>query len=182
MAKRKPPVVVERRMTKYQQAVVERMRTAVTAARPALARRARYVECDLPPGAAGPWGHALRRQGLAMAAGKYVCWVSHDNLLHPHYLAAHAAHAAKADPCVSLVAADYWDRLTYLGRRPDGAGPPAPGSFDLVSLALPAKEAAEAGAFAAKYDYLREAGWHALEVLAPALPVVVTSTPLAAHF
>lgn len=153
---------------------------------PGLARRARYVECPLPAGAAGPWGHALRRQGLAMAAGEYVCWVSHDNLLHPEYLQLHRENVRPGVPCVSLVPVDYWAGCWYDRRLPPAWGKgvrPAVGDLDLVNMCVPTRAARAVGAFAEPHDALKEAGHLAYEALAAALPVVLNERAVgAAHF
>lgn len=141
---------------------------------PYLAPRCRYVELAGPGGAAGPWGHALRRHGLALAGGAYVVWADAGDLLHPECLALHAENARQGGPCVSAVPVDCWAGPEYRGRLPagrDGLDRPRAGAVPLLALALPAGEARAAEAFHPRYDAVKEAGHHAHERLAAHLPV-----------
>ncbi len=152
---------------------------------PHIASRIRYVECNMPDGIAGPWGHALRRKGLQEARGQYICWMNHDNLLHPDFLQLHYENTLQADPCISLVSVDYWQGHHFVQRRPFTSEPASqlkPGDLDLLSLCLPVKDAVDVEAFDEKYDDVKEAGYHAYERLAGRLPVYLARSLGGAHF
>ena len=75
--------------------------------RPNLTERIHYHSCKRAP--KGTVGNSLRRRGLKLATGDYVCFVGHDCLLDKDYLSTHKANIEKADRnCVSVVSALYW--------------------------------------------------------------------------
>lgn len=144
------------------------------------------VPMDGPQGQVGRHGNPLRRRGLELATGRYVCWVSHDNLLTPLFLEAHARNFEKEPEGVSLVNVDYFAREMFLmGKTPRGwrdLGGLEQGDLDLLNFCVPTDAARTAKMFAAEHDGSAAAWWPGLSALLKTRPVVHFGATVAARF
>ena len=139
-----------------------------------------------PQGRVGKYGNPLRRRGLELARGRYVCWVNHDNLLHPGFLKAHMRNFEDQPEGVSLVNVDYFTQeMYYMGKTPRGwRGIEAleAGDLDLLNFAVPAQAAREHGLFAPAHDALPAAWWPGLQSLMRVVPTCHYRATVAARF
>lgn len=117
------------------------------------------LELFVLPRAEGCVGNVGRRRLLKQAVGDYVCWVNHDNLIAPRYLAAHAENVVAEPGCLSLVRIDYWKGGRFRGTLPPAKGPLSYGNVDLLNFALPLTTAREL-AFPSTHDRRYDADWH----------------------
>jgi len=145
----------------------------------------------------GVFGNHLRRQGLEAATGDYVCFVGHDCLIDPEYLANHKrAIYSHLEDILSVVQCRYWtlrDPKTgvkmgtelYQGLLPPTGESPEKfqhGSVDLTSMAFPRDAALEHGVFS--HDLMRKYGadWWSFDKCRKHLLVVFTPGVVCAHF
>jgi len=175
---------------------------------PALTGRIVYHNCPKTP--EGTVGNPLRRRGLELATGDYICFVGHDCLLDKDYLSTHKALIDKKnETCVSVVSALYWtdnpgsllgyvqdyednnrilDIPTFVGRIPWSftgkvdMDTAVTGEVDLTCFCFPVVEARQLGVFSPDLDYSYDADFQSFSKLRTALPVTFTSKPVAGHF
>lgn len=137
-------------------------------------------------GRVGRFGNPLRRRGLDLARGRYVCWVNHDNLLSPLYLEAHARNLERQPEGVSLVNVDYFAQEMYpMGKTPRGwhdLDALEQSDLDLLNFCVPVAAARAAAMFAPEHDGKAAAWWPGLAVLLKTLPVAHFGTTVAARF
>ena len=131
------------------------------------------------PRAAGCWGNRGRNFALQHARGEYVCWVNHDNLLSPNYLAAHALNIAKCPGCVSVVNIDYWKNDVYHGRYPRAL---ARSRIDLLNFAVPLETACEVKAFGPAMETVYAADWLTFDACRRLRPVEWNRQRVGTHF
>lgn len=134
----------------------------------------------------GTVGNLLRREGLRQARGKYVCWVGHDCILYPDYLATHWELLAGED-AVSVVRINHWQvdesRFRCFGRFPKvPAAAAQSGEIDLTCYAAPTHTARLADAFALTDKYAYNADFLNFDRLRGLLPVRESEKICAAHF
>jgi hypothetical protein len=131
------------------------------------------------PRAEGSYGNVARNFALAHAAGEYVCWVNHDNLIFPQYLAAHAANIRKTPGCVSVVDVDYW-----INDRPHGRYPRrlARSRIDLLNYAVPLAVARQVDAFGGASSRVYAADWIVFDACRRLCPVEHNPVLVGAHF
>ncbi len=132
--------------------------------------------------AEGCWGNPARRMGMEAARGDYVCWVNHDNIIFPNYLAAHADNFARERACVSVVPI-----MLRANQREIGLLPKRPvriSHIDLMNFALPLDVAKSIGAFTDDLKTTYAADWPIYEKASKILPVVEydSAVPLGIHF
>ena len=167
-----------------------------------LGKRISYHEYTDSP--AGTVGNPLRRRGLELATGDYICFVGHDCLIDKNYLSTHKALIdKKGETCVSVVSVLYWtdwpSQVTqgnhvqaaipeFIGRIPwsytgkismDTA---KTGEVDLTCLCFPVIESRQVGVFSPDLDNAYDADFQSFAKLRNLLPVVFTSKPVAGHF
>ena len=162
---------------------------------------------ELPKSPPGTVGNPLRRRGLELATGDYICFVGHDCLLDKDYLSTHKALIdKKGETCVSVVSVLYWT----LDRHMTGVGIPSlahtpeipefvgriPWSFtgkidmdtaqtgevDCTCFCFPVVESRQLGVFSPDLDQEYDADFRSFSKLRLAIPVVFTSKPVAGHF
>lgn len=148
------------------------------------------------PHAGGKYGNAARRRGLEIADGEYVCFLGHDCLIDPDYLATHAEGIDGDHRRVSVVQCRYWATKDWKEQRnfeietydrvlPAADANPqhfAMGDVDLTCLAFPRKEALRYGVFEEGMQYRYDADWFSFETCRHSLPVVFTPKVVCAHF
>lgn len=151
-------------------------------------RLLRQIERRLPgrrlelwelPAAPGCFGNRGRNFALAHARGEYVCWVNHDNLLAPRYLAAHAENAGRVAGCVSVVDIDYWKDDVYHGRYPRAL---RQSRIDLLNFAVPLELARSVNAFGGAMETVYAADWLVFDACRRRTPVEWTRQLAGAHF
>ena len=176
--------------------------------RPNLPGRIQYHSCKRAP--EGTVGNPLRRRGLKLATGDYVCFTGHDCLLDKDYLSTHKANIEKADcDCVSVVSALYWtDNTPYLNWIREAGGPAAAqggiptfigkipwsftgqidlqksvmGELDLTCFCFPVSESKQVGVFSKDMDYAYDADFQSFAKLRDVVPVVFNPKVAAGHF
>ena len=101
------------------------------------------------PRAKNCFGNVGRHAPLSLAAGKYVCWVNHDNVIAVDYLKVHRENFDRQSECISVVDIDLW-----VGNKYHGCYPRAfqRSKIDLLCFAVPTKTAIEVDAFGRKAD------------------------------
>lgn len=139
----------------------------------------RRIELFELPRAEGCWGNASRRYGLQQATGEYVCWVNHDNLIAPRYLAAHAENITKTPRCVSVVDIDLWQHDRYQGRYPRAL---RRSRIDLLNFAVPRDVALTGDAFGPAMERVYAADWLVFEACSKVLPVEHRRELVGTHF
>jgi glycosyltransferase involved in cell wall biosynthesis len=164
---------------------------------PLLAPRINYLTGVAAPGC---WGNRARRIGLETALGGYTVFLSHDCILLPGYLAAHAATIGRHDPCVSLVDIRCWrdktvdtagntkylERLFYCGVWPPkdkdvtALGPRD--GFDLTCMAMPTEPARVLGVFGPDMEREYGADYLSYKLCREHMPVVHRPGVVGAHF
>ncbi len=140
-----------------------------------------------PQGAIGLHGNPLRRRGLQLARGRYVCWVSHDARLDPTFVKLHLENFERAGAdAVSLVNVDYFaDEFMYMGKTPRGWRPLDQlqvADLDLLNLAVPVGAARAVDMFAPKEDPDRFAWYGGFDRLRKLHPVIHANHTAAARF
>lgn len=141
----------------------------------------------VPQGAIGLYGNPLRRRGLQLARGKFVCWVSHDSRLDPTFVGLHLENFVKAKgPAVSLVNVDYFvDEFMYMGKTPRGwnaIDKLQKSDIDLLNLAVPVDAARAVDMFSPVEDKDRFAWYGGFDRLRHLYPVVHANHTAAARF
>tara|TARA_Y100001938_G_scaffold136815_1_gene200202 strand:+ start:53608 stop:54318 length:711 start_codon:yes stop_codon:yes gene_type:complete len=163
----------------------------------------------LPKAPSGTVGNPLRRRGLELASGDYICFLGHDCLLDKDYLSTHLHNIQKEEgSCVSVVSALYWTEDPGMIRYThDGSEVPVfpnvpsfigkipwsytgkidlakatSGELDLTCFAMPTVEARQVGVFSPDMDYAYDADFQSFARLRTILPVVFTSKTVAGHF
>lgn len=139
----------------------------------------RRIECRELPRAEGCWGNVARNFGLRQSAGDYVCWINHDNLISPQYLAAHAANVRKSPGCVSVVDIDYWRDSRWHGRYPRRL---ARSKIDLLNFAVPREAALAIDAFGGAATRVYAADWLVFDACRRGRPVEHNPVLVGAHF
>lgn len=177
--------------------------------RPVRGRISYNEQMDVPRGTVG---NPLRRTGLELATGDYVCFLGHDCIYDNDYLLAHLANIeASEKPCVSVVSVLYWttypqmikevlegtnaprdvdpDVPMYVGKIPWSAtgeiNPKAikSGEIDLTCMCFPVLEARQVGAFSPDLDMSYDADFKSFDRLRSIIPVKVSSQGVfAGHF
>jgi glycosyltransferase involved in cell wall biosynthesis len=158
------------------------------------AGRLTYHESMPRPGA---HGNALRRLGRDSAAGDYLCFLSHDCLLHPDYLMAHA-RGLRGGAGVSVVGQRFWsqsreqsvnevqsndDWLTCVGHFP--TRPPEQavhGDIDLTNMAFSTEAAKRCDIFSVGADTVYAADFLSFHRVRESYPLAYDSRELAVHF
>lgn len=139
----------------------------------------RRIEVHHLPRAAECYGNVARNFGLQQAGGDYVCWVNHDNLVAPDYLAAHAENIVKRPGCLSVVDIDLWKGDRYHGRYPRRF---AAGRIDLLCFAAPTELALRVNAFGGAASRVYAADWLAFDACRKIAPVVHNRRLVGTHF
>jgi glycosyltransferase involved in cell wall biosynthesis len=172
--------------------------------------RISYNEQDDVP--RGTVGNPLRRIGLDLATGDYICFLGHDCIYDKDYLLAHLENIeAAAKPCVSVVSVLYWttyplmikeviedtnvprdvapDIPMYVGKIPwsaNGQIDPdtiSSGEIDLTCMCFPVVEARQVGAFSPDLDMSYDADFKSFDRLRSIIPVMVNNHGVfAGHF
>ena len=137
------------------------------------------IELHELPRAAGCFGNAARHAGMLRATGDYVCWVNHDNLIAPRYLAAHAENFASTPECVSVVDIDLWKHDRYFGRYPRAF---RCGRIDLLCFAVPLAAARRVNAFGGSMRPAYAADWLVFDACRQWLPVRHNRRLVGTHF
>lgn len=167
-----------------------------------LGKRVSYHEYPKSP--EGTVGNPLRRRGLELATGDYVCFIGHDCLIDKNYLSTHKALIDKKEgSCVSVVSVLYWtdwpDRAgrdksiqtsipEFIGRIPwsftgkISMNEAKTGEMDLTCFCFPVIESRQVGVFSPDLDHAYDADFQSFAKLRNLLPVVFTSKPVAGHF
>ncbi len=127
------------------------------------------VEVVCSPRVDGIWGNRARRLGLDYCQGDYVCWVNHDNIIFPDYLASHARNVEKSPGCLSVVNIECWVRSRYYGVFPFGE--PRLTKIDLMNFAMPLSVAREIDAFGPAMEKIHHADWLSYEAASKLIPV-----------
>jgi glycosyltransferase involved in cell wall biosynthesis len=169
--------------------------------------RDRIVYHEVPKSPDGTVGNPLRRFGLEIATGDYICFVGHDCLIDKNYLSTHKGLIdKKKETCVSVVSVLYWTIWPnkavayadvpvlkpaipeFVGRIPwsftgkiDMATATS-GEVDLTCFCFPVIEARQVGVFSLDLDDRYDADFQSFSKLRAILPVVFTSKPVAGHF
>jgi hypothetical protein len=131
------------------------------------------------PRAEGCYGNAGRRFALDHAGSDYVCWVNHDNLIAPRYLAAHAANIEKTPGCLSVVDVDLWVGDRYHGVYPRRF---ARSKIDLLCFAIPLATAREVDAFGGTAAKVYAADWITFAACQKLLPIEHYHGVVGTHF
>jgi glycosyltransferase involved in cell wall biosynthesis len=107
-------------------------------------RKNQIIPTEQPHG--GWWGNKARNKAMDLCTGEYVCWVNHDNIIYPDYLARHNAMAeARGKKVITVVPIqcrangelfDWLPRLPLRHRY-----------IDLLNFAMPLALARECNAF-----------------------------------
>ena len=139
----------------------------------------RRVEVRHLPRAAGCYGNVGRSAGLSEARGEYVCWVNHDNLIAPDYLAAHHENAKRTPGCVSVVDIDLWKGDRYYGCFPRRL---AASKIDLLCFAVPTELARRVNAFGGNAARVYAADWLVFDACRRLAPVEHTRRLVGTHF
>ncbi len=105
-------------------------------------------------------GNRERRFGLHVAQGRYVAWLSADNLVYPNWLSNHARNIAERDGAASVINTHHWHRGGYQGVMP---GSLECGRIDLLNFALPTGLARRTDAFGPATEYAITSDWFAFE-------------------
>lgn len=172
---------------------------------PEIVSRITYVEHPKSP--KNTYGNPLRRRGLELATGDYICFLSHDCLLDKDYLSTHKESIdAKGVSCVSVVSMLYWGApehrqgKTMLGERDLAAMPEfigripwsqsgkldmasaKTGEIDLSCYSFPTLEARQVGVFAQDLDASYDADFASYDRCRRLLPVAFTGKTVAGHF
>lgn len=134
--------------------------------------------CELPR-AAGCFGNVSRHAGLKFATGDYVCWINHDNLIAPDYLATHAANIAQSPGCVSVVGIDYWRGGVCHGPFPRAL---SRSRIDLLNFSVPTTLARQVQAFGPANQERYAADWDTFAACRLLAPVVQTHRIVGTHF
>ena len=139
----------------------------------------RRMECWRLPRAEGCYGNVARRFALEQATGDYVCWVNHDNLIAPRYLAAHAENIRKSPGCVSVVDIAYWRNAV-----PHGPFPRAlrRSRIDLLNFAAPTELCRRVDAFGDGMSREYAADWRVFDALRRLAPVERRAGIVGTHF
>lgn len=139
----------------------------------------RRLECWEVPRAEGRFGNAARHFALQHAAGDYVCWINHDNLVFPNYLSAHAANVSKTPGCVSVVDVDFWKDERYHGRYPRAL---SRSRIDLLNFAVPLTAARAVDAFGGDMEKVYAADWLTFDACRKRCPVEWSHVLAGVHF
>lgn len=139
----------------------------------------RRIELFELPRAEGCYGNAGRNFALEKARGDYVCWVNHDNLISPGYLAAHAKNVEKQPGCLSVVDVDLWVGDRYHGVYPRRF---ARSRIDLLCFAVPLPTAREVNAFGDEAQRIYAADWLTFDACQKRLPIEHNRGVVGAHF
>lgn len=131
------------------------------------------------PRAAGCFGNIGRHEGLKHARGAYVCWVNHDNLIAPEYLAAHCENIERRPGCLSVVDVELWKRDRYYGRYPRRF---ACGGIDLLCFAVPLATAQSVNAFGGEMSRIYAADWLVFDACRRELPLEHNRRLVGTHF
>ena len=131
------------------------------------------------PRAEGCHGNVGRRFALDQAGGDYVCWVNHDNLIAPSYLAVHAANIEKTPGCLSVVDVDLWVGDRYHGVYPRRL---ARSKIDLLCFAVPLATAKEVDAFGGTIAKVYAADWTTFAACQKILPIEHNHSVVGTHF
>ena len=162
---------------------------------------------EVPKSPAGTVGNPLRRLGLELATGDYICFVGHDCLIDINYLRTHKALIDKKnETCVSVVSVLYWtiwpnkqvmyadapncspEIPEFVGRIPWSftgkidMSTAESGEADLTCFCFPVVEARQVGVFSPDLDEEYDADFRSFSKLRAVMPVVFTSKPVAGHF
>jgi glycosyltransferase involved in cell wall biosynthesis len=177
--------------------------------RRSLAGRIEYHEKNNVP--RGTVGNPLRRAGLELASGDYICFMGHDCVYDKDYLSAHIENIKRAGAaCVSLVYVLYWTTYPsminevlngtshergidtnipmYVGRIPwskDGrvdVNSIKTGEIDLTCMCFPVIEARQVGAFSLDLDTSYDADYRSFDRLRGVVPVMIHNEVFAGHF
>lgn len=156
--------------------------------RPGLTGRLTYYEAQHKPGA---FGNSLRRLGRDSAVGDYLCFLSHDCLLHPDYLAAHAMNF-HCGAGVSVVGTQHWSVPPgsaatacpiYCGTLPKSPPETAGESqIDLTNMAFRTDAARACNIFQPSHDGVYHADYLAFAAVREAMPLRYDSRILGLHF
>lgn len=131
------------------------------------------VEMATAPRREGIWGNHARRMGLDYCQGDYVCWVNHDNIVFPDYLAAHAKLVEDSPGCVSVVRLSLWSKGFYHGVYP--RSPLRRSHIDLMNYAMPLEVARKVDAFGPAMEHEYSADWDVFEQASKHCPVKVAN-------
>ena len=137
------------------------------------------IELWTLPRAAGCYGNVGRNFALQHATGDYVCWVNHDNLISPRYLAAHCENIRKTPGCLSIVDIDLWEQDQYRGLFPQKI---ARSRIDLLCFAVPLETARRVNAFGGKSSKIYAADWITFNACRQLLPIEHRHEVVGTHF
>lgn len=145
----------------------------------------------------GSHGNHLRRQELHVATGDYVCFIGHDCLIDPDYLAIHREQieVAGKKPVISVVSCRFWHDKhwktqqplameTYRGILPPPSDPDKwkMGDLDLTCVAFPVSVARTQEAFHTSFERRYAADWLSYQACLSVVKVVVSRKVVCAHF
>lgn len=131
------------------------------------------------PRAAGCFGNVGRNVALSRGTGDYVCWVNHDNLIAPDYLATHAENIRSQPGCISVVGIEYWTGGTCHGSFPRQL---ARSKIDLLNFSVPMDLARRVQAFGGNHQRVYAADWLTFADCRRHAPVVQSSRIVGCHF
>jgi glycosyltransferase involved in cell wall biosynthesis len=125
------------------------------------------------------WGNPERYIGLNKAKGRYITWLSADNLVYPNYVKNHLTNFNGLD-CISIINTDHW-KDGYWGVLPTRL---QLGSMDMLNFALPTKLAKEIDAFGPHMYHEYTMDWPVFRKASKLAPVHWDKTQpvCAAHF
>lgn len=129
--------------------------------------------------APGCHGNVARNHALNLARGEYICWVNHDNLIHPEYLASHQYNFDQNPNCLSVVDIDLW-----IGNRYHGIYPRAfqRSKVDLLCFSMPTRTAKQINAFGGTASNVYAADWIAFDAAHKKLPILHQQKTVGVHF
>jgi glycosyltransferase involved in cell wall biosynthesis len=131
------------------------------------------------PRSEGCHGNVGRNFALDQARGDYVCWVNHDNLIAPGYLAAHQENIDRRPGCLSVVDVDLWKRDRFHGRYPRRY---AASQIDLLCFAIPLAVAREVNAFGGAMSRVYAADWLTFNACRKLIPIEHNRKIVGTHF
>jgi len=135
-----------------------------------------FLEIEPAPGC---FGNRARHRGMHQAKGDYICWVNHDNLIHPDYLETHLLNFVQSPYCLSVVDIELWKDHVYRGRFPQSL---RRSRIDLLNIALPLKTALEIDAFGPACERIYAADWSLFQAASEKLEVEWTHKIVGTHF
>lgn len=131
------------------------------------------------PCAEGCYGNVGRNFCLQHVTGDYICWINHDNLITPDYLAAHQENIEKTPACLSVVDIHLWEADRYRGRYPRRM---TVSHIDLLCFAVPTQTARKVNAFGGRAERVYAADWLTFNACRKLLPIEHNHRLVGTHF